>query len=262
MIDLPSDLVTTVRILVVMSDQDQASCAWPAIDEDQIGVHARSWSDAATTLTSTVQDPMTVRGTIWLPTTPWAAGNDKPLDAFINFWMQYPYAHYSLAAKQATATSGALNNIAGIIKSYKISFIKIVQATKNELSRTYHALGASHTVGFFHTGGEANLPYGAMSLENGDNFSTIAPNESAGRASEDQAAINSCVSQLVKLATTVRQDIALQVRTIDLANGAMDSIKKNAAQAGAALPDQTYANPNPAQNPSQTLLTEDMDQEG
>lgn len=242
MIELPSELQDTVRLLY--STSLNQSVQWPDIDEDQIGVHSASWSDAAKTLTATVENPMKSPGTIWIPTTPWEVGSDRPLDAFVNFWMHYPYAHHKLAAKQAIAVAGALNSAAGIIKSYKMSYIKIVQAANSELTQTYHIFGASDTFLFFHSGREA-VPSFAGSLDIGETLQQVAPGETADRIQQDQAAVNSCITQLVKLSNTVHQDLAVQGKVIDQATTAMTGMQLNAGQAVAVLPDQSYVNPTP-----------------
>ena len=143
-IDLPSDLQDTVRLLYATSESGWVR--WPSIDEEQMGVYAQSWLDAAKTLTATVDDPMTTSGTIWNSTISWERGDDKALDAFLNFWTEYPHAHYHSAASQATAVAWALVSSAKIIVHYKHAYQGFVRAAKDELTQDYHALGASTDV--------------------------------------------------------------------------------------------------------------------
>jgi hypothetical protein len=240
MIDLPTDLQDTIRLLYATSMNDLVR--WPSIDEDQIGVHARSWFDAASTLTATVNDPMAVSGTIWNPRISWEAGDDKPLDAFVNFWTKYPHAHYNLAASQATAVSGALNNAAQIVKSYKMNYLTIVRAAKDVLTQDYHALGASTEVlWLFPAGSETSVSSSEdWQLARGETLQKIAPSESADRLKNDQDAINTCVSGLVSLGNKTHSDLALQQTITDQATKVMNNIRQNASQAAGKLPDQSF----------------------
>jgi hypothetical protein len=246
MIELPSELQDTVR-LVYATTRDQR-VQWPDIDEDQMAVHSASWSDAAKTLTGTVETPMAAKGTIWIPTTPWQAGDDQPLDAFVNFWMNFPYMHYKLAAKQASAVSGALNNAAGVIKSYKVAYIGYVQTAQSELVQDWHALGSTHWYSPFST--EVSIPNGGWSAAYGETLQQIAPNEAGGRLAQDQTAIGTCKQNLQNLSDSTHQKLAVHAKIIDQATTVLSGIAKNAQQAVAVLPDQSYLNPAPTEGGS------------
>lgn len=151
---------------------------------------------------------------MWDPNTSWERGKDRPLDAFVEFYENYPRNHYYTVAAQATAVAGALNNIAGIVVSHKKAAYETLKTAKDVLSRGGHMLGgAYHTVLFFHVHGE-----------------------SESDVDTDSAAIKTAMDSLKKLNQQTQDLIDAQVKIITSATKALDGVSDNATKTTGALP--------------------------
>ncbi|MGI5232710.1 hypothetical protein [Actinoallomurus sp. CA-142502] len=205
MIKMPDDLVETARLVGYTPI---------AINEDKLTSLAKSWGVAEKTFKNMVDQPMKAPGSVWDPTTTWERGNDRPLDAFTDFWENYPRKHFHTVAAQGPVVAGALNNIAGIIAGHKKAAYETLKSTKDVLSRGGHMLGgAYHTVLFFHVKGE-----------------------SESDVDTDSAAINAAMDSLKKLNQHTQDLIDAQVKIITAATSALDGVSDNATKTTGALP--------------------------
>ncbi|WP_345459390.1 hypothetical protein [Actinoallomurus oryzae] len=202
---MPDDLVETARLVGYTPI---------AINEDKLASLAKSWGKAEGVYKAMVDTPMKASGTVWDPTTTWERGNDRPLDAFTEFYENYPRKHFHTVAAQGRAVAGALNNIAGIIANHKTAAYKTLKVAKDVLSRGGHMLGgAYHTVLFFHIHGE-----------------------SESDVETDSAAIRTAMDSLKKLNQHTQDLIDAQVKIITSATKALDRVSDNATKTTGALP--------------------------
>jgi hypothetical protein len=205
MIKMPADLTETAKLVGYTP---------LAIDEDKLHSLSKSWGAVEKIFQQEANAPMETPGTVWDPTTSWVRGNDRPLDAFVEFYDNYPRNHYYSIAAQAPAVAGALNNIAGIVINHKRAAYKALQSAKDQLSRGGHMLGgAYHTVLFFHIKGES---------------------ESDGDA--DSATIVAAMGYLRKLNQQTQISINEQASILAQATKALDRVSDHATKTMNALP--------------------------
>jgi hypothetical protein len=205
MIKMPADLAETARL---------ADYTPLDIDEDKLHSLSKSWGSVEKVLQRQANAPIETPGTVWDPTTPWVRGNDRPLDALVEFYDNYPRNHYYSIAAQAPAVAGALNNIAGIVVNHKRAAYKALQSAKDQLSRGGHMLGgAYHKVLFFHIKGE---------------------NASDGDA--DAATVVATKEFLQNLNHQTQVSIDEQAKIIALATKALDRVSDNATKTMNSLP--------------------------
>ncbi|WP_285583012.1 hypothetical protein [Actinoallomurus iriomotensis] len=200
---MPDDLVETARLVGYTPI---------AINEDKLTSLAKSWGVAEKTFKNMVDQPMKTPGSVWDPTTTWERGNDRPLDAFTDFWENYPRKHFHTVAAQGPVVAGALNNIAGIIAGHKKAAYKTLKSVKDVLSRDGHTLGDHTVLFFFHRG------------------------ISESDADTDSAAITAAMDSLKKLNRHTQDLIDAQVKIITAATSALDGVSDNATKTTGALP--------------------------
>lgn len=157
---------------------------------------------------------------MWDPNTSWERGKDRPLDAFVEFYENYPRKHYHTVATQTGPVAGALNNIAGIILSHRKAAYAALEAARKDLSRDGHMFGAKYVTVL---GMHLYLP--GLTGEDGD------------LVDEDFATIDTLKGHLGRLNQQTQQSINAQVKIIDQAGAALDRVADNAAKATAPLPD-------------------------
>jgi hypothetical protein len=270
MLNLPSELRDTVELVYALTLNEAVK--WPAIDEDQIAVHAKSWQDAAATLNATVDAPTQAPRTLWKPTSN-VSPDDKPISAFLEFWHNHPRAHYKRAAEKANTVSLALTQIGTIITSYKNAYIASIQSLYDNLTQDHHALGSSFDLFWFIPLGREAKPSNLWAVtrpqERLKEYSTlkgIAPDEGADEIAFDQNAINMCASWLTTLSNNAQQQMSPHVSDIVDATHALDGIIASATRISRQLPDQTYnnsrsypnlINPDDVNKPSVQLLDAD-----
>jgi hypothetical protein len=205
MIEMPADLAKTAELVGYTP---------LAIDEDKLHSLSESWRTVEKVVRWQADGPMKAPGTVWDPTTSWARGHDRPLDAFVDFYENYPRNHYHSIAAQAPAVAGALNNMAGIVVSHKRAAYKALQTAYDQLSRGGHMLGgAYYKVGFIHIKGEDGA--------DGD---------------ADVAAINAASEFVQKLNHQTQMSINQQANIIAQATKALDRVSDNATKTINSLP--------------------------
>jgi hypothetical protein len=205
MIEMPAELAKTAE-LVGYTPLD--------IDEDKLQFLSKIWRSVENIFQRQADAPLETPGTFWDPTTQWVRGSDRALDAFVDFYENYPGHHYASIAAQAPVVAGALNNVAGIVISHKRAAYKALQAAYDQLSRRGHMLG-----GAYHT----LLGIIPIKGEDGDD------------GDADVAAINVAMQFVRKLNSQTQASINQQANIIAQATKALDRVSDNATKTTSAL---------------------------
>jgi hypothetical protein len=211
MLKMPDELAETAKF---------AGYQPPDLDEDILHELAKRWTTAADYFNKSADWPKEQPGTVWDPTTSWERGKDRPLDAFVDFYENYPRKHYYTVAAQAAPVAGALNNVAGILLSHRKAAYAALDAARKDLSRGGHMFGPKYITVL---GMHLYLP--GLTGEDGD------------LVDEDFATVDALKEHLGQLNRQTQQQINAQVKIIDQADAALDRVADNAAKATAPLPD-------------------------
>jgi hypothetical protein len=211
MIKMPDDLKATAHLV----DYEPLT-----LDEDHLNALSKKWESASAYFRNQADWPKTQPGTVWDPQSSWVRGHDRPLDAFVDFYENYPRKHCYSVAAQAPPVAGALNNIAGIIVSHKHAAYQALGAAKNDLSRDGHMFGSKYLKVF---GAHLYLP--GVQGEYGEDVDA------------DFATVDALREHLRQLNQQTQASIDTQVKIIEQAGAALDRVADNAAQATNVLPD-------------------------
>jgi hypothetical protein len=211
MIKMPDDLAATAHLVGYEP---------LTLDEDQLNALSKKWEIASAYFRNQADWPKIQPGTVWDPQTSWVRGHDRPLDAFVDFYENYPRKHLYSVAAQAPAVAGALNNVAGIVVSHKRAAYQALDAAKNDLSRGGHLFGPKYLKVL---GARLYLP-GVQGAYGED-------------VDADFATVDALREQLRQLNERTQASIDVQVKIIEQAGAALDRVADNAAQATNVLPD-------------------------
>jgi hypothetical protein len=207
---MPDELAETAKL---------AGYQPPGVDEEILHELATAWTTAAGDFTANADWPMKQPGTVWDSNTSWVRGKDRPLDAFVEFYENYPRKHYHTVAAQTGPVAGALNSIAGIILNHRKAAYAALEAARKNLSRDGHMFGAKYVTVL---GMHLYLP--GLTGEDSD------------LVDEDFGTVDALKDQLGRLNQQTQQSINAQVKIIDQAGAALDRVADNAAKATAPLP--------------------------
>jgi hypothetical protein len=211
MIKMPDDLAATAHLVGYEP---------LTLDEDQLNALSKKWEIASAYFRNQADWPKIQPGTVWDPQTSWVRGHDRPLDAFVDFYENYPRKHWYTVAAQAPPVAGALNNIAGIVVSHKRAAYQALEAAKNDLSRGGHLFGPKYLKVL---GAHLYLP-GVQGAYGED-------------VDADFATVDALREHLRQLNHRTQASIDAQAKIIEQAGAALDRVADNAAQATSVLPD-------------------------